>query len=176
MRTVEVKIYKYEELSDEAKEKARQDYAVIFGYSSADEALESMKSLAEHFGGKITDYGVDFFGSSYSSMGFEMPDMDENEIAERLAGLGEYNPETLKGLGECKLTGWCYDEDAIDGFRMAWHKGKRDLNALMQAAFKTLLKSCQSECSSFYNDEGNVFAEHCEANNYEFYEDGSFYK
>lgn len=187
--TVTRNIYKYSELSDDAKETARQNYAANHGYLHADEAFASMNALAEHFNGRIKNYEVDFFECSHSSMTFDMPDFDyltefendaETEIKERLDTLGEYNPETLKGHGECKLTGVCHDEDAIDGFRKAWHDGERDLEKLMQAAFRNWLKVCQSDCAYFYGNDPEAgdedFAEHCDANNYEFYEDGSFYR
>ena len=187
MREVSIKVLKYDELSDRAKENARQNYAASEGYLHGDEALESIKKLAEHFGGKVTNYEIDWSGAcSPSSMKFDMPDYEngfdatdyengEAEIERRLGLLGEYNPETLKGHGECVLTGVCYDEDAIDGFRKAWHEGERDIDKLMEAAFRSLLEQCESEYNCFYDDEDGEFGEHCDANEYEFYESGKFY-
>jgi len=184
MREVTTKVCRYDELSDAAKEQARQDYAGTVGYLSGDEALDSIKKLAEHFGGRVTNYDIDWSGCcSHSSMEFDLPDdMDAKEIESRLSKLGTFNPETLKGHGcwrmqkTCELTGVCYDEDAIDGFRKAWHEGERDLHKLMEAAFRSLLKQCHSEYECFYSDEDEAFAEHCEANDYEFYESGKPYR
>lgn len=182
MRQISVNIYEYKELSPKAREKARQDYARGEGYLHAEEAKESITKLAEHFGGKVTDYDIDWSGAySHSTMEFDMPhkdDMDAEEIETRLLALGNFNPETLMGVGECKLTGVCYDEDAIDGFRKAWHKGERDIYRLMEAAFRSLLAQCQSEYDCFYahgDNDDSEFNDHCEANNYEFYEDGTAY-
>ncbi len=190
MREISVKVLKYEELSDSAKETARQNYAANMGYLHGDEALETMTKLAEHFGGKVSNYEIDWTGAvCHSTMEFDMPDYEngfdatgyengEAEIERRLGLLGEFNPETLKGVGECKLTGVCYDEDAIDGFRKAWHDGERDIHKLMTAAFDNMLKQCQSEYDCFYahgENDDSEFAEHCEANEMEFYEDGSDY-
>lgn len=171
MRLISVPVYRFDELSDKAKDRAKQDYAALFGYVHEDEAVASLKALAEHFDGKVARWSFDFFATSHSYAEFDMPELEESEIAERLNALGDYDPETLKGLGDCKLTGWCYDEDAIDGFRKAYHEGERDLGALMQAAFKSWIKSCQADCEDFY--ENDQFSEHCEANEYEFMEDGS---
>lgn len=33
MKTVEIKVYRFNELSDEAKEKAKQKHAELFGYA-----------------------------------------------------------------------------------------------------------------------------------------------
>lgn len=83
--------------------------------------------------------------------------------------LGTYNKRTGKGHGECKLTGFCADECAIDGFRIAWRKGERDLTKLMEAAYDTWIKAAHADCEDQFSDE--QFSENCEANGYEFYED-----
>ena len=72
--------------------------------------------------------------------------------------------------GDCKLTGYCADEDAIDGFRITFRTGETDLETLMNAAFETWLKAAQSDARYQFSTEG--YAEHCEANRYEFYENG----
>lgn len=95
------------------------------------------------------------------------------ETRRLLKQLGTYDPVTLKGHGECKLTGYCGDESAIDGFREAFFGGERDLNALMQAAFDTWLAAAQADCADQYTDE--QFSENCEANDYWFYADGRMY-
>lgn len=174
MRTIKVKIYGFDELSDKAKEVAKQQYAELDGYVHSDEAMKSIKALAEHFGGKVKSYEIDWFGGTYSSMDFDMPEGSTWEIEPLLKKLGSYSKETLKGDGDCVLTGYCMDEAAIDGFRIAWHAGERDLNRLMQAAFRTWLTECQADCEAFYENE--YFAEHCEANGYEFYSNGKMYR
>lgn len=173
MRVIPVKVYKFEELSDGAKEKAKQDYAAAFGFGYSDEAFASLKKLAEHFGGKLENYEVDFFAATYSQAHFDMPEMSRCEIRKRLKNLGPFDPKTLKGLGECKLTGCCTDEYGIDGFRAAFYNGETDLQKLMQAAFKSWLKACQADAEDEYTNE--TFAEHCQANEYEFYENGEAY-
>lgn len=171
MRTIETNIYTFGELSADAKVRAIQDYQASEGYMSQTDAFLSINKLAEHFGGKVSDYSVDFFASSHSSMKFDMPEMDAGTIEEKLAALGAFNPETLQGLGDCKLTGYCEDESGIDGFRVAFMRYReRDLEKLMQAAFKNWLVSTQEDCASDYEDEN--FGEHCDANDYEFYENG----
>jgi hypothetical protein len=174
MRTKTINILTFEELSPKAKERAIQDAQIAMGYPHADEAFASLKALAKHFNGKLVNYNIDWFDGSYSSAKFDMPDemtVDDAEwLQERIDALGSFNPETLKGLGDCVLTGFCLDEDAIDGVRAAYKGGERDLNALMQAGFKTWLKGAQDDCKGQYEEE--QFAETCEANDYEFLESG----
>ena len=172
MRTIQATIYKCDELSDKAKEKAKSDQAALLGYSWSDDAFESLKALAKHFGGKLKDWEIDYFGGCYSSCSFSMPEMSPKDIKAKLKELGTYNKRTGRGNGDCKLTGICFDEDAIDGFRLAFRAGERDLEKLKEAAFDSWLKAVQSDCEYQYGDE--AFSENCEANGYEFDEDGEF--
>lgn len=166
MRVVPRTIYRFSELSEKAKDRAKQEYAAIGGYHWSDDAMKSIKSLAEHFGGKLKDYNIDWFDTMPSDAKFVMPDMDKDEIAENLKVLGEFDPATGKGHGDCKLTGACHDEDAIDGFRIAFRGGESDLTRLMNAAFKSWLKAGQSECEAQY--ENDTFSEMSDANDYEY--------
>jgi hypothetical protein len=167
-------IYKFEELDPIAKIHAKGDYAIHNGYSWSDDALASLKKFAEHFGAKLHRYEVDFFDGVYSHARFTIPDEDPTpeEIAAKLAELGTYNPETLRGNGDCALTGYCMEEDCIDGFRIALIRdNETDLAKLLEAGFRTWLHAAQEDCRAFYEDEN--FAEHCEANSYEFDEKGN---
>lgn len=165
-----VQTFKFSELSDEAKEKVVSNL-MEHGYSWDSEAIESLEALAEHFNGKLENYSIDFFNSSPSSAKFSMPEMDCETIQKKLNELGTFNPDTLKGYGDCKLTGVCFDENAIDGFRKEFMtKNETNLNKLMQAAFQEWLKICQEDCEYQFSNE--AIQETCEANEYEFLKDG----
>ncbi len=170
--TTETKAYKFDELSDEAKDKAIEQFMINDDFPQGQEALDSIKALAAHFGGKMYDWNIDWANSSYSDAKFDMPeDMDPKDIYAKLKALGTFNRRTLRGHGDCALTGVCYDETAIDGFRWAWYREKeRDLNVLMQAAFRSWLKAIHEEFD--YQHTHEAFRETCEANDYEFTEDG----
>lgn len=186
-----VTVYCFSELNEKAKEKAKEDHFECFDYYMADEAMESLKQLAEYFGGRLKDWSFSWDGYGHSYAKFDMPnDMSRRVIQERLLELGDFNRQTLKGTGECKLTGCCTDEDAIDGFRIEFYRGRSttmqrsrilrkifnpklvpgDLDALMQAAFKSWLKAQQANYLSEWEDEN--FNEMCEANNYWFTKHG----
>jgi len=176
MRTATVTVYRFAELSAEAKERAKRDYAEVWGYVAGEDAIKSLEALAKHFGGALKKYGVDFFDASPSFARFDMPeDMGADEIRDTLAALGSYDAATLCGDGECKLTGYCVDEDAIDGFRIAFLRdGVTDLDALMQAAFRSWLAATQADCADFYTDA--QFGEHADLNGYEYGEDGALWR
>lgn len=164
MRTVEVKVYKFAELSPKARDNAR--IALDQGFTSEDEAKNSITALAEHFSGRVTDWSIDWTGCERSRMEFSMPDdLSTAEIRRRLKELPK---------GECKLTGWCWDESCTDGFRAALRGGERDLTRLMEAAFAALLKDCVAEYESRQTDE--YLTEHCEAQEIEFWDDGSVFR
>lgn len=138
--------------------------------------MASIEALAEHFGGKIADYSLDWSNScGPSSMKFDMPDdLTAVDILDRMTKLGGRNEETGRGTGDCVLTGYCYDESAIDGFRMAWDKGERDLTALMSAAFKEWIKDAWADYEYDTGDEG--LSETADANEWKFTEEGKFWK
>ncbi len=123
----------------------------------ADDAFKSLGKLAEHFGGSLRDYKVDWFNTSYSSADFDMPeDLEPGEIKARLDALG---------------TSSSVQYPLQVGFRIAYIRdGECDLDKLMQAAFQTWLKAGQADCKYLYSDE--TFAEHSDANEYEYYESG----
>lgn len=170
MRLKHVEVFRFSELSETAKDRAKTDHAASLGFCWAGEYMDSINALAAHFDGRMHHWEIDWFNSSYSSASFRMPEMDAKEIKRRLDLLGSYNKRTGKGHGDCKLTGFCADECAIDGFRIAWRQGERDLEKLMQAAFDSWLKAAQADCEDQFSDE--QFSENCDANNYEFYANG----
>lgn len=171
MRTITTtkNIYTFEELTPEAKENAAMKLNEEYFWAS--EAIESLKEFAKYFGSSLKNYSIDWSGSSYSSARFSERDMEPEEIESRLMNAGSFNPDTFKGNGDCKLTGVCTDESCLDGFRIAWMKGERDLGELLKAGFETWLDDCQKD----YTDQCSIerTAEHCEANGYEFDEDGN---
>ncbi len=178
METQTINIYKFSELSKEAQERATTDHAKNFGYEAESDAWASMEALAAHFGAKIDDYSFDYFGGPTERLSFEFQDGEDEsimkpaEIERRLKKLGSYNKRTGRGNGDCVLTGYCADEDAIDGFRLAWRAGVRDLSKLLRAAFASWLKAAQDDCEYAY---GEGFAETADANEWRFTEDGKFY-
>lgn len=170
MRETTVKLFTFQELSASAKERAKYEYFASIGYCWGDEAMDSIKALAAHFDGTMNNWGIDWANCSHSFAEFRMPEMTEKEIREKLKELGTYNRKTGKGNGDCKLTGYSADEDAIDGFRIAFRNGERDLRELMNEAFYSWLKAGQADFEWQQTEE--QFAETCDANDYEFYEDG----
>ena len=176
MRTVRTKVYTFSELSKEAQQKAVESNAANAEYFWSDDAIKSLAKFAEHFGAKLSRYEIDWTGSySYSFAAFDTDGIEftQDELKGRIESMGTYNSETLRGYGECKFTGYCADEDAADGARMAYFKGERDINTILQAGFEKWLESGKSDYEGQLSFE--QYAEHCEANNLEFTADGKLF-
>jgi hypothetical protein len=172
MRVKEVKVYKFSELSEKAKEQAKQKKMKLIGYNWENEAFASFSALVTHFGSTIRSCHIDFFDEYGSGCTLFATNMKPSEINRRLSLLGSFNPKTGYGHGACKLTGVFTDEEAIDGFRKAWRDGVRDLDQLLKFAFRSLVKACQEDCKHQYSDE--AYAEFCDSNDHLFYESGEF--
>lgn len=175
MKTIQIKLYSFNELSKDAQETAIENVREnITDYYHDRDALNSLKEFAKHFNSELKGWEIDFFNTSFSSVKFaEVEEMEESELKELIMQMGEFNPETLKGLGDCKFTGVCFDEDAADGARKAFFAGERDVNEILQAGFNTWLKSVHADTDFLTSDEG--IKEEIEANEYDFTEDGEQY-
>lgn len=173
MRKATITVYQFSELSEEAKERVRHNEMQNTGYSWSDEAIKSLEALAEHFDSKLVDYSIDWFNSSPSYVEFASVYHSEEQLKNLISKLGSVNPETGKGKGNCVLTGYWVDEDAIDWLREVFNNGERVTVRLLQAAFEALLEVCQEDCKHQYSDEG--LAELAEANDWEFLENGDIF-
>ena len=93
-------------------------------------------------------------------------------------GLGDFNPSTLKGVGECKLTGVYSDEWLIDGAREAYFSApnincNNFLERIHIAALSSWKKEADEAATFQYTDE--AVNEACGCNGYEFYMDGRLF-
>lgn len=159
MKEYTAKAYRFSELS----EKAQQN--VIYrwqeeGYAWADEAINALKKMAEAFGGKLTNWSIDFFGG-YSSVQFDMPDSEREEIAAVFDKLD---------IGNCPLTGLFLDIDGLEAAKKAFDEDVYSLNEIMQIGADALIRTAQEDCEASFSVE--VMSDNCEANDYWFDETG----
>ena len=175
MKTIQVNVFSFSELSDEAKEKALKNWGESdIDYFWGNDAVKSLQAFIEHFNGDLSNYNIDFLEPYRNNYHITVPDnMTAKEIFSLLKQLGSYNKKTLRGDGECKLTGYCMDEELIDGFRRAWFNSERDLMQLIYAGIHTWEQAIKSDYEYEFTEE--FFKDHAESNNYEFTEDGERY-
>ena len=178
MKQVTINTYKFAELSDKAKETAMEHYRNnTFEYFWGDDAIKSLEKFAEHFNCELSDYSIEWFEGHRNNVRFSVPEYMENlkanELKQYIKSMGSYNAKTKKGLGDCKFTGYCMDESACDGARIAFFKGERDINEILQAGYESWYEDCNKDAEYQISDE--AITEHFEENEYNFTEDGTIY-
>lgn len=143
-----IQVYTFAELDTKAQERVRGMVAG-WGYDWADEALDSIRALAAHFGYTLRDYSIDWGKGTYSSWDFapKHDDVSPEATAEQVEALGN-------GDGACVLTGVYTDELLIDGVRGAWNDhGERNIAELLNSAMGTLLDGTAEELRYQTTDE-----------------------
>ena len=61
MRTIEITLYSFTELSEKAKEKALTNYQNTHYFYFEDDALESLKAFFDKIGVKLKNYEIDYY-------------------------------------------------------------------------------------------------------------------
>lgn len=193
MRIQEIKLYKFDELNEKAKEAARDWYRRGNADDNylLDEMLSSLKALFEAAGITLTDWNLGAY-SQDNYVQFDMGDASEltgpralawlennlfsalrmtpeqyNQKRKEYLGYGDaYRPGTIK---PCPLTGLCYDEDFLDALRKSVKDGET-----LKEAFKGLAGTLQRllEAELEYQNEDAQVDESMTINEYEFTEDG----
>jgi len=189
MRTIEKQLYTFDELNDKAKAKALEKHNESFEFFGGDEILETIKKGLEHFDFKLNNYSIDWTNANRSSWSIEDQnigydeDGDVTELAQE--DLAEYfknntyycvYQKKIRNTfeGNCPFTGVCYDEDFLDPIR-------KFITKPTNITFKELIDECiynvlvAGEKEYDYQTSEAYFIEDCEANDYEFYEDGTMY-
>jgi hypothetical protein len=171
--TLTFPVYTFAELSEQAQDIAREEIGVWLEVDVS-EAIDSMHKLAECFNSRLINWEIDPADSQpCGAPHFQVADLSAEELEQRLAELGSFNPKTGKGLGDCVLTGVYTDEEALDGLRLSWRKGTRDLPTLLAAAWKSLVRSVHADYEQRHSVAG--VTEACAANELEFLSSGKLY-
>ena len=133
MRTLEINLYKFDELSDEAKEKAiknyKNEYCEEIGTFWQEDNFNSIKAILNFFDVKIKNYEIDFSSAARSFINWEFTS-EYNEEIKNLSGsrlykylqnnyvnrrTGSFNSvfDGKPDEGRCLFTGYCADHDII---------------------------------------------------------------
>ena len=158
MRTVTVELYKFSELSDDAKEIARSDYRQHVDYPWFDDALKSIKAFCDEFGVIIKDYEIGAFSPSCLTTDAT----NENFRRVKLKSIDRDNMPTGYCL-DCILWQTFHDQfkrtgDALYAFNDAIDDAVRDI---------------VNDAEWHYSDES--IDEILEINEYDFTENGKLY-
>jgi hypothetical protein len=155
MRTIETTIYTFDELSDEAKERAISQHRQCVEYPWFSECLDSLNAFCDEFNVKVTDYTLS---------DCHMASISTDATPKHFRGV------KLSGFDrEAMPTGFCFDCD----LRYTFHdefKRTGDAFYAFNDALQTFLISVRKDIEWHYSDE--AITEYLEINNYEFTEEG----
>ncbi|MBK8467962.1 MAG: hypothetical protein IPL32_19280 [Chloracidobacterium sp.] len=172
MCILETKVYKFAELSEEAKEKAVQKWAEHYEYSWDGELRDSLVAFFDLFGVKCKDWEIGYSGSR-SDVRLDVPYDVEELKGDALRGwVKDYvgGGETL--FVACPLTGMGFDEALLDPIRkfVKGTAGEKTLKEIMEDGFYSLSKEVAEDYE--YQACGEGARESLAANEYEFTEKG----
>lgn len=155
MRTETINVCSFDELSDEAKDKARSNYRLHCGFHWTDECKDSISAFCDHFGVRLISWSV----SPYLS-----PDYSAEYFNSHFRGLKlkDFNRDYMP-------TGYCLDCDLwmtfYDEFK-ATGSAKKAFDKALWAGFIGWRNELEGQLEDDYIDE------HLMINGYEFTEDG----
>ena len=157
-RIIETKVYTIESHPNPGKvyDWIRNNWYDLTQYD-VEEAIASLKAFAKFIGAKL-DYAISAspVRGEYVTFNFEYAEMT-------LADIGHIDVS-----GNCPFTGVFYDEVILDAFRD--ESNGKCLETILNDVEHRILKHIHDETDYLYADES--LRDMCEANEYEFTEDG----
>ena len=177
--TQDITLYQFDELSDRAKDNAIESMGANDMEHERFEIRKTIQAFEEHMNVTL-DWEIDYTDSmptkpTRASVPWYLEDADDPENIESLKdaveSLGSYDPETLKGYGDCVLTGVIYDEEIADGARYAFYReGSTDRAYVAKRGMDFLEKTIHQEYA--YKSSYEHASELADANDYWFTENG----
>lgn len=192
--TITTTVYKFDELSDSAKEKFTDEQRDFEAGFWADEMYDCLKSAMKTMNISIDDYEIGIDGSGYIKLDAENDDLEGARayayimnnffegVDKKKLVYKEWEKRRISHLDRkdwidnCPFSGWCYDfavKEAWDSWCNDLREGKspsvRDFLDELEWAY---LKELSDEYDGFDEAEARDIAE---ANGYEFLEDGTIY-
>lgn len=158
MRQQTIALYTFDELSDDAKEVAREWYRQDLQYPWFDESMNSIKVFCDEFGVSIKDYSIGAFSHSYIETDVE----NSNFRGLKLKRVKRDNMPTGYCI-DCELWETFYDDFKRTG--NALHA----FNEAIDAAVSEIVRDIEYQ----YSDE--AIDEMLTINEYEFTENGKIY-
>jgi len=167
MKTIEIQVYSFNELSEKAQEKVINSFIEdnCFEYIFED-ASETVDKFFELF--PATYKNIDFLEPYRNDIRFYNI-FEQKELGDQL--------NSIKSLviGDCPLTGMCYDMDILEPILEYYKDSTKytNLEDLINACVNNLCKSVQNEYEACITKEG--IQETCEANDYYFTSEGKLH-
>lgn len=177
MRTIETTLYRFDELSDSAKDRARENFRRSGYLDDIDqwnwqEASASRKAFLDEFRADLRS-GHYQSESVHVSPKYDQVDGAIGEIS--YVRLWKYlqanHADCISKIGHCQFTGVCWDENLLDGIAEFMRKPYRtDFESLLYSCCEDLRNAVENESEYQYSDE--AIDESIRANEYEFTNQG----
>ena len=159
MKTIELELFRFDELSEAAKELAISDYRNKgYPYDWIDEGIDSIKAFCDHFGVTLKDYSISPYSYSYIKT-------DAENSHFRGMKLKDFSRDYMP-------TGYCVDCDLWVTF-YDYLKFHGDLFGAFKAGIDAGLQAIIKDME--YQDSNEHIAEMLTINNYDFLESGKLY-
>lgn len=156
MEIIEVAIFSFDELEDEAKEKARAWYRDGLEYPWFSEAMDSVRAFAKHFGVSLEDWQIG------SGSGRDYIKTDASNSNFRGVRLADIDPNNMP-------TGYSLDADLWGEFYSVFQK-TGDAKYAFEQALEAAIVGIQNDIDYQYSDE--CVDDTLRINDYKFTEDG----
>jgi hypothetical protein len=158
MRTETIEIYSFDELSDKAKEKAREWYRSNCEFHWLDESKESINAFCDHFGIRLTNWNV----SPYCTPDYSAEYFNSHFRGLKLKDFSRDHMPTGYFL-DCTLWMTFFDQFKATGC------AKNAFDSALWAGFIAWRDDMESQLSDDYIDE------HMQINEYEFTKNGEIH-
>ena len=157
MQVVELQIFNFHELDDQAKNRAREWHRCSIEYPWYDEAKDSLKAFCDHFNVTVKDWSLG------DMRGYVKTDAEQRHF--RGIKLSEQDRDAMPtGLWlDCELFMHFYDEFKRTG----------DAKAAFDDALHNFVKAVANDVEYFYSNES--VDEHIETNMWTFTKEGKYY-
>lgn len=159
MRTVELEVMEFTELSDSAKDNARDWYRQGSEFPFFDEYLASIKAFCQEFGVSLKDWSI---GDGRNTF------LKTNAEPRHFRG---YRLKDAEILSKKELTGFCGDE--ITDYFYAEFKQSGNAFYSFHQALEHMLITIRNDVECYFSNES--VDEMLEVNGYEFYSNGKIF-
>jgi len=192
--TTTTTVYKFDELSEEAKEKVIEDARDFEAEYTLEEIVACMASAMDKMGITIKDYSINIDGSGYINLSVVDDDLEGvrayryivnnffSEVNKKKLYYKEWKKRRKSDLDRkdwmdnCPFSGLCYDfaiQSAWEDFCAELKQGERPtVRDFLDKLEWAYLKEQSDEYYGFDEDAAREFSE---ANEYEYLEDGTIY-
>lgn len=171
MREVTTKIYKFDELSKEAQEYAHENFWMRTEYPWHPEVEDVLRELSDLFSFSVYSWEYDSIMAQHNESYSERHYMTSGDDARQW--FKKY--KAVINNHNCPLTGYYLDECALDPIRQFLEQPDRtdSVADVLTECVGNVFRAAVSDVEYYYSFES--FAESCDANEYEFTENGDIY-